>query len=198
MQRLSAARLGDLLAGDLRAFGGPSTIEPLAGRIRAEQVSIVLRSTLLGMAANILNAATFVIAVWGSPDQTKAILWASVIIAAAGFVGLRARSSFQSVKPRSVSRRTTQNLVRNAFLFGTWWGALPVLFFGGATSAAQVVITCLSAGMIAGGAASFSTIPIAAVAYTLPIFVGSAVAIVWLDGAVNVPVAILMVSYAIT
>ncbi|TIL63093.1 MAG: GGDEF-domain containing protein, partial [Mesorhizobium sp.] len=77
--RLSAARLGDLLAGDLRAFGGPSTNEPLAGRIRAEQVSIVLRSTLLGMAANILNAATFVIAVWGSPDQTKAILWASVI-----------------------------------------------------------------------------------------------------------------------
>ncbi|MBA1142351.1 MULTISPECIES: putative bifunctional diguanylate cyclase/phosphodiesterase [Mesorhizobium] len=198
MQRLSATRFGDLLAGDLRVFGGPSTIEPLAGRIRAEQVSIVLRNTLLGMVANILNAATFVMAVWGSPNQTKAILWASVIIIAAGFVGLRARSSFQSVKPRSVSRRTTQNLVRNAFLFGTWWGALPVLFFGGATSAAQVVITCLSAGMIAGGAASFYTIPIAAIAYTLPIFVGSAVAIVWVEGAVNLPVAILMVSYAIT
>ncbi|MFK0690919.1 putative bifunctional diguanylate cyclase/phosphodiesterase [Mesorhizobium sp. IMUNJ 23033] len=198
MQRLSAARLGDLLAGDLRVFGGPSTIEPLAGRIRAEQVSIVLRNTLLGMVANILNAATFVMAVWGSPDQTKAILWASVVIVAAGFVGLRARSSFQSVKPRSVSRRTTQNLVRNAFLFGTWWGALPVLFFSGATSAAQVVITCLSAGMIAGGAASFYTIPIAAIAYTLPIFVGSAVAIVWVQDAVNLPVAILIVSYATT
>ncbi|MER8383182.1 EAL domain-containing protein [Mesorhizobium sp. M1405] len=198
MQRLSTARFGDLLAGDLRAFGGPSTIEPLAGRIRAEQVSIVLRNTPLGMVANILNAATFVMAVWGSPDQTKAVLWASVIIVAAGFVGLRARSSFQSVKPRSVSRRTTQNLVRNAFLFGTWWGALPVLFFSGATSAAQVVITCLSAGMIAGGAASFSTIPIAAVAYTLPIFLGSAVAIVGAGDAVNLPVAILIVSYAIT
>lgn len=198
MQRLSAATIGDLLAGDLRAFGGPSTIEPLAGRIRAEQVSIVLRNTFLGMVANILNAATFVMAVWGSPDQTKAILWASVIIVAAGFVGLRARSSFQSVKPRSVSRRTTQNLVRNAFLFGTWWGALPVLFFSEATSAAQVVITCLSAGMIAGGAASFSTIPIAAVAYTLPIFLGSAVAIVGAGDAVNLPVAILIVSYAIT
>ncbi|MER9058378.1 EAL domain-containing protein [Mesorhizobium sp. M0910] len=198
MQRLSTARFGDLLAGDLRAFGGPSTIEPLAGRIRAEQVSIVLRNTPLGMVANILNAATFVMAVWGSPDQTKAVLWASVIIVAAGFVGLRARSSFQSVKPRSVSRRTTQNLVRNAFLFGTWWGALPVLFFSGATSAAQVVITCLSAGMIAGGAASFSTIPIAAIAYTLPIFLGSAVAIVGAGDAVNLPVAILIVSYAIT
>ncbi|BCG83490.1 diguanylate cyclase (plasmid) [Mesorhizobium sp. 113-3-3] len=158
----------------------------------------MLRNTLLGMGANILNAATFVMAVWGSADQTKAIVWASVIIVAAGFVGLRARSSFQSVKPRSVSRRTTQNLVRNAFLFGTWWGALPVLFFGGATSAAQVVITCLSAGMIAGGAASFYTIPIAAIAYTLPIFVGSAVAIVWVEDTVNLPVAILIVSYATT
>ncbi|QND69381.1 EAL domain-containing protein (plasmid) [Mesorhizobium loti] len=197
-QRLSAARFGDLLAGDLRVFGGPSTIEPLASRIRAEQVSLVLRNTPLGMVANILNAATFVMALWGSPDQTNAVLWASVIIVASAVVGLRARSSFQSVKPRSVSRRTTQNLVRNAFLFGTWWGALPVLFFSGATSAAQVVITCLSAGMIAGGAASFSTIPIAAVAYTLPIFVGSAVAIVWVGDAVNLPVAILIVSYAIT
>ncbi|WP_155936655.1 hypothetical protein [Mesorhizobium ciceri] len=51
---------------------------------------------------------------WGSPDQTNAVLWASVIIVASAVVGLRARSSFQSVKPRSVSRRTTQNLVRNA------------------------------------------------------------------------------------
>ncbi|RWD42150.1 GGDEF domain-containing phosphodiesterase [Mesorhizobium sp.] len=198
MQRLSAARLGDLLAGDLRAFGGPSTVEPLAGRIRAEQVSIVLRNTPLVMVANVLNATVFVMALWGSPEQTQAILWASGIIVAAAVVGLRARSSFQSVKPRSVSRRTAQNLVRNAFLFGTWWGALPVLFFSGATSAVQVVITCLSAGMIAGGAASFSTIPIAAVAYTLPIFVGSAVAIARVEDAVNLPVAILIVTYATT
>lgn len=198
MQRLSAARFGYLIAGDLRDFGGPSTVEPLAGRIRAEQVSIVLRNTPLGMVANILNAAILVVALWGSPDQTKALLWASGIIIAAGIVGLRARSAFQSVKPRSVSRRTTQNLVRNAFLFGTWWGALPVLFFSGATSVVQVVITCLSAGMISGGAASFSTIPVAAVAYTLPIFVGSMLAIVWGDDAVNLPVATLIVIYAIT
>lgn len=198
MQRPPAARLGDLLAGDLGVFGGPSTVEPLAGRIRAEQISIVLRNTPLVMVANILNAAVFVMALWGSPEQTQAILWASGIIAAAAVVGLRARSSFQSVKPRSVSRRTTQNLVRNAFLFGMWWGALPVLFFSGATSAVQVVITCLSAGMIAGGAASFSTIPIAALAYTLPIFIGSAVAIAWVEDAVNLPVAILIITYATT
>lgn len=198
MQRPDAARWGDLLAGDLRAFGGPSTVEPLAGRIRAEQVSIVLRNTPLVMIANILNAAVFVMALWGSPERTQALLWASGIVVAAAVVGIKARSSFQSVKPRSVSRRTIQSLVRNAFLFGTWWGALPVLFFSGATSAVQVVITCLSAGMIAGGAASFSTIPIAAVAYTLPIFVGSAVAIARVEDAVNLPVAVLLVTYATT
>lgn len=198
MQRPDAARWGDLLAGDLRAFGGPSTVEPLAGRIRAEQVSIVLRNTPVVMIANILNAAVFVMALWGSPERTQALLWASGIVVAAAIVGIKARSSFQSVKPRSVSRRTIQGLVRNAFLFGTWWGALPVLFFSGATSAVQVVITCLSAGMIAGGAASFSTIPIAAVAYTLPIFVGSAVAIARVEDAVNLPVAVLLVTYATT
>jgi len=198
MQRLSAARFGDLMAADLRVFGGPSTIEPLAGRIRAEQVSIVLRNTPVAMLANILNAVILFVALWGSPDQEKALLWASVIIVAAAIVGLRARSAFQAVKPRSVSRRTMQKLVLNAFLFGALWGVLPVLFFSGSTSVIQVVITCLSSGMISGGAASFSTIPVAAVAYTLPIFVGSMLAIVWADDGVNLPVATLIVIYAIT
>ncbi|WP_342216109.1 putative bifunctional diguanylate cyclase/phosphodiesterase [Mesorhizobium sp. L-8-10] len=198
MRLLSPMEVGDLLAGDLRAFGGPTTSEPVAGRVRADQISIVLRNTLFAMLANIVNAAVLVMALWNSPDRTRAIFWAIGIFAAAGFIGIRAWSSYQVVKPRTVSRRTTQNLVRNACLLGMWWGAVPVLFFHDAASNNQVIIICLVAGMISGGAAMFSTIPIAAIAYTLPIFAGSAFAIARAGDTVSVAVAILMVSYAAT
>lgn len=198
MRLLSRMEVGDLLAGDLRAFGGPATSEPVAGRVRADQISIVLRNTLFAMLANVVNAAVLVMALWNSPDRTRAIFWAIGIFAAACFIGIRAWSSYQVAKPRTVSRRTTQNLVRNACLLGMWWGAVPALFFQDATSNNQVIITCLIAGMISGGAAIFSTIPIAAIAYTVPIFAGAAFAIARSGDTVGIAVAILMVSYAVT
>jgi hypothetical protein len=38
-------------------------------------------------------------------------------------------------------------------------------------------MTCLCAGMLAGGAIAFATIPVAAIAFTAPILVGTAICI---------------------
>ncbi|MGY4593385.1 diguanylate cyclase (GGDEF)-like protein [Bradyrhizobium sp. GM22.5] len=66
-------------------------------------------------------------------------------------------------------------LVRNAFLLGAAWGIVPAAFFAGASTGGQLVITCLCSGMLAGGALAFATIPIAAIAFTAPIFLGIAI-----------------------
>jgi diguanylate cyclase len=197
MLRQFTANLGDLLAGDLRGFGGPSAPEPVAGRIRAEQISIVLRNTPVAMLANMVNASVLVLALWASPDRTNALLWAGAMIVVAGFIGLRAITSYQPVKPRSASRRAMQKLVRNAGVFGVWWGTLPVLFFHEATSGAQVVIACLCVGMISGSAAIFAKMPAAAISFTLPIFIGSTFAILGMGDIEYLLVAILIVSYGV-
>lgn len=198
MYRQFNSILSELSAGDLRAFGGPSAKEPIAARIRAEQVSIVLRNAPLIMLANICNALVVVFALWASQDWLKATIWASFIIAIAATIGLRAKSSRQSAKPKSVSRRTMQRLVRNSGALGLMWGALPTLFFNGATHGGQLIITCLCAGMISGGASAFATIPTAAIVYTTPIFVGAAISISRAGDAVYLLVAILIVVFAIT
>ncbi|WP_456624295.1 putative bifunctional diguanylate cyclase/phosphodiesterase, partial [Bradyrhizobium sp. P5_C12] len=78
-------------------------------------------------------------------------------------------------KPQFVSRRAMHRLVRNAFILGAAWGIVPVAFFANASAGGQLVITCLCSGMLAGGALAFATIPIAAIAFTAPIFLGIAI-----------------------
>ncbi len=61
--------LSKLLAADLAVFGGPRTSEAVAGHIRAEQLSIVLRYAPGIMLANACNAVVLAAALWNSPDR---------------------------------------------------------------------------------------------------------------------------------
>lgn len=164
-----------LFAGDLSAFGGPATDEAVAGYIRAEQMSLVLGYSVGIMLANACNATVLAIALWQSPDRTFALIWAVIVAGAAVAFGVQSHASRRITKPQFVSRRAMHRLVRNAFVLGTAWGIVPVAFFADASTGGQLVITCLCSGMLAGGALAFATIPIAAIAFTAPIFVGIAI-----------------------
>lgn len=161
-----------LFAGELSVFGGPATDEATAGHVRAEQMSLVLGYSVGIMLANACNAAVLAIALWHSPDWKLALAWAVVVAGAAIAFGLQSHASRRITKPQFVSRRAMHRLVRNAFLLGSAWGVVPVAFFANASTGGQLVITCLCAGMLAGGALAFATIPIAAIAFTTPLFIG--------------------------
>ncbi|MGQ0683970.1 putative bifunctional diguanylate cyclase/phosphodiesterase [Bradyrhizobium sp.] len=184
-----------LFAGELSAFGVPPSDEAIAGYIRAEQITLVLGYTAGIMLANACNATVLAVALWHSPDRNLALGWAAMVAGGAIFLGIRAHSSRRIAKPQFVSRRTMHRLVRNALILGTAWGIVPVAFFADASSGAQLVITCLCAGMLAGGAFAFATIPVAAIAFTAPIFLGIAICLGRNDDFVYVLVAILVVVY---
>ncbi|MHC2383098.1 hypothetical protein ACVIU7_005553 [Bradyrhizobium liaoningense] len=164
-----------LFAGDLSAFGGPATDEAVAGHIRAEQMSLVLGYSVGIMLANACNAIVLAIALWQSPAKIPALIWAVTVAGGAIAFGLQSHAARRITKPQFVSRRAMHRLVRNAFILGTAWGIVPVAFFADASTGGQLVITCLCSGMLAGGALAFATIPIAAIAFTAPIFVGIAI-----------------------
>lgn len=184
-----------LFAGDLSAFGGPATDEAVAGQIRAEQMSLVLGYSVGIMLANGCNAIVLAIALWESPDKTPALIWAGIVAAGAIGFGLQSRASRRIIKPQFVSRRTMHRLVRNAFILGAAWGIVPVAFFADASTGGQLVITCLCSGMLAGGALAFATIPIAAIAFTAPIFVGIAICLGRNGDMAFVLIAFLVVVY---
>jgi diguanylate cyclase (GGDEF)-like protein len=185
-----------MFAGDLAAFGGPTTDEAVAGQIRAEQICLVLRNSPGMMVANACNATVLAIALWKSPDGVYAALWAAVMVFGSTASGLKARSSRRVAKPQSVSRRTIHRLVRNAFILGGMWAIVPLSFFEHANPGGQMLMTALCAGMLAGGAFAFATIPIAAIGFMGPIFLGSAICIARNGDFVYVLIAVLVISYA--
>src|SRR3954471_16624384 len=164
-----------LFAGDLSVFGGPAADDAMAGHIRAEQMALVLGYSVGIMLANACNAVVLAIALWHSPDWKLALIWAVVVAGAAIAFGLQSHASRRITKPQFVSRRAMHRLVRNAFVLGVAWGIVPVAFFANAATGGQLVITCLCSGMLAGGALAFATIPIAAIAFTAPIFAAIAI-----------------------
>ncbi|CUT11330.1 diguanylate cyclasephosphodiesterase GGDEF EAL domains with PASPAC sensors [Bradyrhizobium sp.] len=175
MRTQTTSYFARLFAGDLSAFGGPATDEAVTGHIRAEQMSLVLGYSVGIMLANACNAIVLAIALWQSSDRMFALIWALTVAGAAIAFGLQSHAARRITKPQFVSRRAMHRLVRNAALLGAAWGIVPVAFFAGASTGGQFVITCLCSGMLAGGALAFATIPIAAIAFTAPIFLGIAI-----------------------
>jgi diguanylate cyclase (GGDEF)-like protein len=82
-------------------------------------------------------------------------------------------------------------------MLGCLWAALPLFFFIGASAGGQLIITCLCAGMLAGGAFAFASVPIAAIAFTSPIFIASAIVIARSGDQAYFLVAMLMVVYTL-
>ncbi|QIO35838.1 putative bifunctional diguanylate cyclase/phosphodiesterase [Bradyrhizobium sp. 1(2017)] len=175
MRTQTTSYFARLFAGDLSAFGGPATDEAVAGHIRAEQMSLVLGYSVGIMLANACNAIVLAIALWQSPDRIPGLIWAAAVASAAIGFGMQSHAARRITKPQFVSRRAMHRLVRNAFILGAAWGIVPVAFFADASTGGQLVITCLCSGMLAGGALAFATIPIAAIAFTAPIFLGIAI-----------------------
>ena len=187
------SKLRNIYSGDLSSFGGVAIDETVAGRVRAEQLNIILNCLPSIMLANVCNALIFVVAVWPSPNLPLSLVWAATIICYAFFYGIRRRR--KPVKPQSVSAYSIRRVVRNALLLGSLWAALPLFFFIGASAGEQLIITCLCAGMLAGGAFAFASVPVAAIVFTSPIFIASAVVIARSGDQAYFLVAMLMVVY---
>jgi len=189
-----ALALREMSAGDLSYFGGPNMNADVAGRVRAEQISVIFQYLPWMMLANACNALIFIVALRKSPDWTWALVLAAMIVACAILFGIRSKSK-RKAKPASVSKRSIRRVIRNAFLFGSLWAAMPLLFFAGASNGERLIITCLCAGMLGGGAFAFASIPVAAIAFASPIFLASGLVIARHGDESFYLVALMMIVY---
>lgn len=149
--------------------------EPEMRRIRAAQVNSVMQLVPLTMTIVVGNAALVLFIFWGSGSNVFLICWASAIVLAAT-IALRSWARSRRNPPKEASPRATRRMAIQAFALAVTWGLLPLALFREADATHQLVISCLMAGMIAGGAFSLSIVPRAGLAYTwtLSLMVGVA------------------------
>ena len=135
-------------------------------------------------------------ALWASPQHQLAIIWATTTLVFTLYHGFKNRHSADA-KPSHVSRSTITRTTRNALFFGSLWAMLPVLFFTNASPGEQVIIACLCAGILGGWTFVLASVPAAAIAFTAPIVVASAISILRSADPKFLVVAVLMISYVV-
>jgi diguanylate cyclase (GGDEF)-like protein/PAS domain S-box-containing protein len=165
-------------------------------RIRAAQIDAVVQLVPLTMTINILNAAIVVGVFWDTEANVILSLWAALIVVEAGSA-LWSWSLKRHKRPTGASARGIRRAVLHAAFLGVTWGAAPLMLFPNADLMHQLILGCLMAGMISGGAFCLSTVPQAGLAYTWTIVLASVGALLLAGHRVFFVVALLLLLYAV-
>jgi predicted signal transduction protein with EAL and GGDEF domain len=165
-------------------------------RIRAAQIDAVVQLVPLTMTINILNTAIVVGVFWDTGANVVLSIWGALILLEAG-AGLWSWSLTRHKRPTGASARAIRPTVLHAAFLGVTWGAAPLMLFPGADMMHQLILGCLMAGMISGGAFCLSTVPQAGLAYTWMIVLASVGALLLAGHRVFIVVAVLLLLYAV-
>jgi C4-dicarboxylate-specific signal transduction histidine kinase len=166
-----------------------------AARLKSEQFSAVLRHTPALMLANLCNALAFVVAMWGTSRFYPAVVWAAAVISIAGYIYARRWRRRHSAPLKWRRSRAEHRAIVNALALGSCWAALPLFFLQGTSPGAQLLIACLAAGMLCGGAFALASIPLAAVSFAGPITLGSLIALIRIGDKDHLLIAIVLLIY---
>jgi signal transduction histidine kinase len=182
MLRSMLTRAADLLRSGSRRFpralaialGFVAADPDYAGRLRAAQIGAIVRLTPLTMAASCLNAAILLATIESMGEVHPLLwLWSLQVFALAFYYG----RNWLATRHRDAKRPATLRAVRRAIihggLFGGVWGVLPVLTFPGAAAPIQLLVGCLTVGMMCAGAFVLATVPLAGMSYVLLVGAGA-------------------------
>jgi hypothetical protein len=170
--------------------------EDCAARLRAAQIEAIVRLTPLAMGASCLNVVILMLTL----SLVGSIGW-SLWIWSAAFLALVLRygRSWWKGRHRDRSRPVSSAAVRRAVIHGGLYGALgggvPVMTFPGAPAPTQLLVGCLTAGMMCAGGFVLTTVPLAGVAYVLLVAAGAFIALLQGNSAVYLGLTALMAVY---
>jgi signal transduction histidine kinase/CheY-like chemotaxis protein len=134
------------------------------GRIRARQIDAVTRLVPVSMTVNLITVAIVLALFWNTGSNAFLGLWA-VLIASVALLAARSWMRSQRTRPQQTSLGAMRNSILQAIFLAAIWGALPLALLPKSAPAEQMIIACLVAGMIAGGAFTLSMIPRASLMY---------------------------------
>jgi signal transduction histidine kinase/CheY-like chemotaxis protein len=163
-------------------------------RIRARQIDAVTRLVPVTMTVNLINVAIVLVLFWNTGSNLFLSLWA-LVIAAVALLAARAWARARRNRPQGASLQAMSRTTLQAFFLAAIWGALPLALLSKSGPTEQMIIACLMAGMISGGAFTLSTVPRAGLFYTWTMAFASAGALLLCGDTIHFVTALLLVLF---
>jgi len=146
-----------------------------ACRVRGAQVTALVRFSPLVIVANSVIAAILLATLDGVGRMTwPVIVWGWVLTLCLAYYGRVWHRAKRRAEPgRPASRRAIRRAVVHGGFFGAVWGAVPVLVCPCDVSSLQVMVGCITTGMICAGGFILATVPLAGGLFVTLMLAGS-------------------------
>jgi diguanylate cyclase (GGDEF)-like protein/PAS domain S-box-containing protein len=174
----------------------PYTVrEPQAARFRAQQLRVGLALTPWVLICNGISViAVLSLAPGGLPDALR-YGWALAVLLASA-LGARPWLALRRGPLRdTVSERTLDRVVRNAAVLGLLWAAMPAVLYPSTDAPGQMVVLCISVGLLCTGGFGLSSMPRAALSYAGMLAVGLTVGLIRANAGLHLWVLVLVGTY---
>ena len=183
----------------LRAFFHSERLtEHEAQRLRAAQLATILRYSPVMMVANAFNAVVLIAALSLRAPSPAPYLWMTILALYLMRVAKSARRRRMFASQAAPSQSRVRKAIAYAGTLGLIWAAVPLLFLDAARSD-QLIVICVCVGMLCGGCFVLATLPAAVIAFTLPIAIGTLIALVRnAHDPIHYLTVLLLFSYAAT
>jgi len=125
--------------------------------VRAEQIRTLYRQSVWVFAANPLNALILTLVLWRPEERAWRLGWlVAVCIVTGARLAIRRRFLAQMPSHEDASRWGTA-FVAGAFAAGCLWGVAGAMFYDPQSPGAELLVTFLLGGMIAGASGTLAS-----------------------------------------
>lgn len=167
-------------------------------QILTEQVRALIQMTPAMSMGSVIISFLLLRVTFGSPVFEAIVVW-TIALYGMLLVGMRAWwRSVRGMEQRAASPRTVTRAVISAALMGVLWGFIPLLLFSAEIPASKLTTGVVLSGVLCASGFSLSILPPLAIAFTLPLFVMSFVAVAELDSPAQVQaLTYLLITFAL-
>lgn len=170
--------------------------DPRRSLISLRQMQSYFDTVPVAVMGNIFNACVIALFSWGSANHIFLLSWVAAVVI---FSSLRVRTwrRFKN-HPESFDAHATLNETAYIGLFlGSSWGICVAVVASALGPLQLVVLAIVGAGMMSGGASTFSLVPKAAVAFCGTVAIGSVIGIASVDHGTGMVAMALLACYCL-
>jgi diguanylate cyclase (GGDEF)-like protein len=150
--------------------------EKHAGQLRARQLEMVGKMSVVLVLANLLNGAIVMMSFNDSAAGNMLAIWGFALVFASGVAFLAHVRSRKMYGRTHRSERALERYARGASINGLIWAVAPIIVMNIEDSHGQMVMGIVLSGVMFGGAFLLSRIPDAAFSFIVPVAIGMVIA----------------------
>lgn len=144
-------------------------------QLRANQVAMMKRLSLLLVVANLFNVAIVMMSFWNGSAESILAIWCTAMIVANGLAYLFNRRGSLPTTLKSAERQL-ERIGRGAAIAGIMWALASLIVMSTESAQGQMVMGIILASVMFAGAFLLSRLPEAAFSFMIPIAIGIVIA----------------------